>query len=284
MATAKIKTSMTIREFIDNSGVIFNFGDNSSPLKVAFFGDIVQSGLLASQATQNIYTQSVTQKYPLGSKLTMADRREFIYSKAGVTALGKALMCQAPVQITNYSEQVQTGYGWASAATTGTILITTGATPAADAWKDGWMIVNKGTGLGQAYKIKSNTSHATIPTVTLYDAIVTAFAATSEITIVSNPFNGAIVCPVTTVTGIPIGVPVIAVTEAYYYFGQVKGPCPMTVDTGDTVVIGEPVGAAGINAVAGAIGIATTLEGRYGRLMSLNVADETALVWLDLGL
>lgn len=273
-----------IIEKVDANGAIWSFGDNDSPLITAKYGKEYSPGLLAGKTTQTVFEISATANYPLGTKVKFPDRREFIYCKAGGVELAPALMCQAPVQVANYTEQVQTAYGWSKGATTGTILITTGATPAANAWAEGYMIVNKGTGLGQAYRIKSNTSHATIPTVVLYDPIVTAFAATSEITIVASPFNGTIVAPATTLTGIPVGVPLLTVTLGYYYWSQVKGPCAMTVDTGDTVVIGEPVGSAGTNAVAGAIGVGVTTEGHYGRLMSLNVADETALVWLDLGL
>jgi len=245
--------------------------------------DIIHGGLLEGCVEQGIYEQSATQKYVIGSKRRLPDGREFIYAKAGGVALGKALMCEGPVGISNYREQVQTGYGWAAGAKSGTILITTGATPAVDAWKDGYMVVNKGTGLGQLHKIKSNTSHATIPTVTLYDAIVAAFAATAEVTIIANPFNGTIVCPVTTLTSPPAGIPLIAVDIGYYYWSQVKGPAPITVDTGDTLVIGEPCASAGTNAVAGAAGPAVTLEGHYGKVLYIGTADEIAIVQLDLG-
>jgi hypothetical protein len=55
----------------------------------------------------------------------------------------------------------------------------------------------------------------------------------------------------------------------------------MYVDTGDTLTIGEPVGSPGTNAVAGAVGGATTLEGRYGKAMSIGAADEIALINLN---
>jgi hypothetical protein len=58
----------------------------------------------------------------------------------------------------------------------------------------------------------------------------------------------------------------------------------MTVDTGDTVILGNPVGFPSTNAVAGACGvISTTGTGNiYGNCMTVGVADETALVFLTL--
>jgi len=243
-----------------------------------------RGGLLNTGTVQTEWEISAIKNYVLGTKMIKPDGREFIYAKAGATGLGKALMHQSSVSIANYYEQVQTAYGWAIGATSGTVLITTGATPTANLWTDGWMCCNKGVGLGQLYKIATNTAHATIPTVTLYDPIVIAIAAASEISIIANRFAGTIVCPVTTLTARPVGVPLVAVTALYYYWSQVKGPAPMTVDTGDTIVIGEPVGSAGTNAVAGAVGVGTTTEGHYGRALTIGTADETAIIDLDLGL
>lgn len=246
--------------------------------------DLIIGGMLADGVAQDVYTQSATQNYEIGTKRIKPDGREFIYAKAGTPALGKALMCQGPVQVANYVEQVQTAYGWAIGAVSGTVLITTGATPTADLWKDGWMVCNKGVGLGQLYRITGNTAHATIPTVTIADPIVIAIAAASEITIITNPFKGTIVAPVTTLTAAPVGIPLIAITALYYYWSQIKGTVPITVDTGDTLTVGEPCGAAGTNAVAGAAGVATTTEGHYGKVLYIGTADETAIVNLDLGL
>lgn len=250
--------------------------------------DIIHGGLESGQtALQSIYEQSATQNCMLGTKMREVETgREFIYSQAGTVALGKALMTISLPVVNNYINQVQTGYGWAVGATSGNILITTAATPAANYFKDGWLVVNKGTGLGQCYPVATSSSHATIIAVTLKTghSVITAWPEGSECSLVRNPFKGTLVAPVTTLTAPPAGVPIIAVTEAYYYWSQVKGPCAMTVDTGDTITIGEPVGSAGTNAVAGAVGIATTLEGHYGRAMTIGTADETCLINLDLGL
>lgn len=250
--------------------------------------DIIHGGLETGQTSlQSIYAQAATQNCVLGTRLREKETgREFIYSKAGSVALGKALMTASLAPVSNYLDEVQTAYGWAVGATSGNILITTGATPAANYFKDGWLVVNKGTGLGQCYPIATSGSHATIIAVTLKSghSVITAWAATSEVSLVKSPYMDTIVAPVTTMTAPAIGVPLIAVTATYFYWAQVKGPCALTVDTGDTIVIGEPVSSADTGAVAGACGIRTTTESSWGRAMTIATADETALIYLDLGL
>ena len=250
--------------------------------------DIVHGGLLAGQTSlQSVYDQSITQNCVLGTELWEVETgRKFIYQKAGSVALGKALMTISLPPVSNYINQVQTAYGWDIGDSSGNILITTGATPAANYFADGWLVINKGTGLGQIYPILTSGSHATIIPIVLKSGytVQIAWPAASEATLVKCPFKDTIVAPVTTLTAPPAGVPLIAVTAEYFFWAQVKGPCPLTVDNGDTLTIGEPVGSAGTNAVAGACGVATTLEGHYGRAMTIGTADETALINLDLGL
>jgi len=251
--------------------------------------DIIHGGLEVGQTSlQGIYETNVTQNCELGTKLReVSTGREFIYSQAGTVILYKALMTESLPVVANYVEQVQTNYAWAAGASSGTVLITTGATPAANYFKDGWMVVNKVTGIGQCYPIATSGSHATILAVALKTGhtIQIATDATSEITLVRNPFKGTIVAPVTTLTAPPAGVPLIQVAIGYFFWAQVKGPCAMTVDAGEgALTIGEPVGSPGTNGTAGAVGIGTTTEGHYGRAMTTGQSDETILVNLDLGL
>ncbi len=111
-----------------------------------------------------------------------------------------------------------------------------------------------------------------------------AWPAASEVSLVKSPFKATVVAPTTTLTSTPCGVPLIDVTATYFYWSQVKGPCPLYVDDGDTLTLAEPVGSPGTSGTAGTCGIATTIEGRYGRAMTIGAADEIALINLDLGL
>jgi len=244
--------------------------------------DIIQGGLLVSGAEQSIYAQSITQNYFLGTKIQMIDGREFIYSKAGSGGAAIGTMNQAEAPMSNWEDEVQTAYGFAIGQKSGTVLITTGSGLTADEWKDGFLVVLSGTGVGQCHKIKSNTAHATLPVVTLYDPVITAILAADHITITKNRFLDTIVVPTGALTARETGVALITVTAAYYYWSQVKGPAPLLVDTGGALVIGDPVGNGA--AVAGACDIAITVKGHWGRVLSVGAATEYATIDLDLGL
>lgn len=245
-------------------------------------GDIMSGGLLDGGTAQGILEENVAQQYILGTKKRFKDGRVFRYCKNGAGALVKGFMTQGPAVVANYTEEVQTGHGIAINLSAGNILITTGATPAADLFKDGWLVVNKGAGIGQVRRILTSGSHATIIAVTFEGALEEAIAATSECSLIQSPFKDVIVMPVTTPTNIPSGVPAIAVTAAYYCWLQTGGPCPVIVDTGETVLIGQPVGLPGTSAVAGACGVNVTITTRWGMVMFVAAAAEPALINLQL--
>lgn len=228
-----------------------------------------------------VYETSATQKFPLGTEFKMADGSKFRYSKAGAVALTKALMTQSPAEVAHHKEVV-IGTAAAIGATTIAIGATLSTATTADQYKDGYILINKGTGIGQMYRIKSNTA-GTSPSLELYHPLVEAIDASTEITLKANPWNSVIALP-TTATGVPTGIPLVDVTAAYYFWAQVSGPAPNIVDTGDTVVLGQPVGKPGTNAVAGACGVVANdgTDCVYGRCMTVGAAGEPALVFLTL--
>ena len=248
-------------------------------------GNIISGGMLGND-TPDVYGESATQLATLGSKLRMNDGREFIYCEAGAAEIGLAHMAQAEAAASQWYDQVQTLYGWTAGEQANEVLITAGNTPAANEWAEGWMFVNKGTGLGYSYKILNNTSHATIPIVTIARTagVVADIPAASEVTILKSNFKDTILVATGGLTAIPIGIPLITVTATYFYWSQVKGPAPFVVDTDESLTIGLPVAAPATCAVAGTCGPAVTLEGHYGTCMRVGIAAEIALVNLDLGL
>jgi hypothetical protein len=162
-------------------------------------------------------------------------------------------------------------------------LVTTGSSIANGDLADGWLIVNKVTGLGHAYAIANNTwlTGDTVMYVELYEPVRADLAATSEITMRKNLYNKVIV-NATTPTGLATGVPNIAIPASYYGWIQRKGPCAMTVDTGDTLTIGCACGGPGTAAVAGTVGVFAATEPFYGSVITIGAADETALIDLML--
>lgn len=254
---------------------MFNYGIDGS----------IISGKMWHNALPNVYAESVTQLADIGSKLRMKDSREFIYCKAAAAEIGIAKMAQAEAVTDQWTDETQTAYGWTAGDTSNTCLITTGSTPTADEWKDGWMIQTNGTGLGQMHRIVSNTSHATLPVVTVAEAVVTDIPAAGQLSFVKSNFLDTIVVDKTAgLTALAIGVPLITVTASYFYWSQVKGPAPLTVDTGETVSVGFPVTHPATCAVDGTCGPCVTLENRYGDVMYVAAADKIAVVNLDLGI
>jgi len=253
---------------------LFNYGID---------GNIISGGMFVN-AAPNVYEESIDQLALIGSKLRMVDGTEFHYCKAGAAGIGIAKMAQAEAVTSDWTEEVQTAFGLLAGVESGTVLIT-GTAPVANEWAEGWLLCSKGAGIGQRYRIQTNTSHATEPFVTLYDAVITEIAAASEISIIKSNFMDTIVVDKTAgLTAHAIGVPLIDITASYYYWSQTKGPAALIVDTGDSVSVGFPVTHPATAAVDGTCGPCVTLENRYGDVMWVGDADEPCIVNLDLGL
>ncbi len=240
-------------------------------------------------ADQGIYEQSETQKYAIGQPYVLqsapdedaSETQVFRYCKAGGTALSKALMTQCAAQIANHEEHVG-GSGTVGAA--GSREITVGQTMTtaltSKQYNGGTLLVNKATGISQLFHIVSHTNSVT-PVFQLREKIRTALDTTSEITLCAHKNNGVIVMP-TTATGMPVGVPLIDVTADYYFWAQTYGECPIIVDTGETLVIGENAGYPATISVAGAVGVPGATDSRWGYVRSVNAAAEPATIFLEL--
>ena len=233
---------------------------------------------------EGLWTPTVDQKHRLGTKYEDGFGRIWRYGKAGATALSPALMTCAEAPHASIFEIAQASYGEANAGDTNIIVLaTTGSGITDGQLADGWLIVNKVTGLGHAYAIANNTWVVgdTVMHVELFDPIRADLSATSEITMRKSLYTGLIV-NATTPTGLAVGVPNITVPIGYYGWVQRKGPCAMTVDTGETLTIGCMCGGAATAAVAGAVGVCAVTEPFYGQVITIGAADETALIDLML--
>ncbi len=237
---------------------------------------------------QSIYEESSTQKHALGTKLVFSDGRIFRYTKNGAAALGKSLMCQGPASVSNVVEELQTTSGANVEVGDEEIIvdITTGSAMAENALAGGVLVVNKSTGIGDIYGILANKVQTTdtLMRVLLDTPIRNAFSATTEITCLANPYNGAIVFPTSGQSNIAIGVPLIDVTIGYYFWAQRAGICPGIVDAGDTIVVGEPCGRPGTHGTAGGFGLVANdgTDDVWGRVLYVATAGEAALIQLTL--
>lgn len=236
---------------------------------------------------EGIWTPTASQKYATGTLYEPDDGsgRKFRYCKNAAVALTKGLMLQQAAAVTNWQNEVQTT-GTAAAVGDKKITIYVATAPTANEWDDGYLIIQDGAGEANMYTIASHTVPASGTLVTVYIAdaggIRTATAVTSEVTVVKNLYRDVIVHPVTTATGIPVGVPLVDVTANYYFWAQTKGPCPMVVDAGDTITIGAPAGVPATSGTAGGAGVRQTTRLEWGKIMDIGAGGETGLVYLTL--
>jgi hypothetical protein len=244
-------------------------------------GPVIEPAQL--KAANDMYHATSTQKYMLGAKLELADGRIFRYCEAGAVALSKALMCQQAVVTANWANQVQTT-GTAAAIADTSIKVYVATAPSAHDWDNGWLNIRDGTGIGEVYNIKSHDA-SLLPVIQIADegGIRTATATTSEITVIKNLYKDVVVHPVTTATGMAVGVPLTTIAINYFGWLQTHGPCPMIVDTSDTLTVGTPVGVPATSAVAGACDVRQSTYAEWGVCTTaIGEADGTAVIYLTL--
>lgn len=230
-----------------------------------------------------IFKATATQEHALGRRVDLWDGRVFRYAKNGAVQLAAGLMTQSPAVAAELINEVQTNYTTAVGDKIVRVLVTTASGVTNGSLVGGYLVTQDGDGEGYSYAIKNNRwiTGDTVLELELVDAIRVATAATSEFTIVPNPYRNVIVQP-TTVTAIAVGVPNIVVPANQYFWAQRRGPCPMIVDAGDTLVVGALVGVPAAHGTAGGVGIPAITTDVWGRAITIGAAGETALIDLRL--
>lgn len=233
-------------------------------------------------ARQSIYEESSSAKHSVGDSIMLSDGRVFYYTLNGAVALTAGQVCQNAIPIANHKN-----IAVATAVVAGDmkVRVTPGATGgAANLYANGFLHCNDVAPEGHIYKIKSHLviTASTAFWVNLYDPVIEAMSTSSEVTLTHNPYSGVIVAP-TTMTGIPVGVPLIDVTIGYYFWLQTWGPAPVLTD--GTLVIGQHCRVS--DGTAGAVepldrdGTAED-EPEVGLVMQVNATTEYSLVFLRL--
>ena len=246
---------------------------------------------------QSIFEASETQKYILGARYEMADGRVFRYAKAGAVALVQARMMQSGVTPTAYYDDIaQTAYPRTVGDIDIRVLVATGSVAAAgigageNDFSGGWLVCNKTSPavLGDIYGIVASKHYSeTLLDLKLVTPWRNAMLATGEITLTVSKYFETTVFAAYDATAPAIGVPLCPVPINYYYWSQVKGPCPILVDGSEAPDIGQMIGCPITLATPGNCGqqIVTTAEvlrRPWGICMGVSEADEPTLVDLML--
>ena len=230
---------------------------------------------------QSLFEESSTQKYPLGTERLLSDGRVFVYCEVGAANLAVGKLVQGEAIEANHANINVANVANAVANATRLATVTlSNANLAANAYAEGFMNVEDGTGLGYAYKVKSHpaaNANADV-VVTLYDKL-RANLTSAHVTLVKHPCRDVIVTPAAATQKI-VGVPVAVMTANYFGWIQKKGPASVLV--AGTLVAGDMAYEAA-NGAAGPPAANTVPTTQYiGRVLHLGANTEYGLVDLEL--
>ena len=229
------------------------------------------------------FVSAATALHDLGAIAYDTAGRKFRYAKAGAVDLVAGNALQGPVWPT---DQVNLAVAADVAAGATVVTVTNGGANAVvvNQFQGGLLVIETTPGNGYAYTVKSNSLAATgaTITVTLFDAVQVALtAAGSKVSLHENQYNGVIQAPITTLTGIPVGVATYIIKATQFGWIGCKGPfstlTKSTPATCSDVIM--PGSAAGAVVVAG-YATGTTV---VGRMRQLGVDGKNKLVDWTLG-
>jgi len=227
-------------------------------------------------ANPDIYAQSSTQEYEIGTGFEDRDGSIYRYCLNGAVALVAGKLLQSPLPTANHTN-IATGTAADASQNVVTISTTLSTAIVANEYDNGTIGFNDATGEGSCYRIVSHTA-GTTGTVTLYYDLWEALATTTEFTLTRNPYRGTLVMPIVP-TATCIGVAPRDVTAAYYFWAKTRGP--YNVLTQGTIVIGQPVQTSGTTAGACQAATADT-DIMVGHTMSVNADTEYSTVMLTI--
>ena len=178
----------------------------------------LSDGLIAGGVWQNIYEQSATQNFPIGTRLQLHDRTFYYARGSGTTAVAMKA---------GHNDSAESAYNTDAVAYpvghTGAIRILDTNTRAAHYFQNGYIWI-MGATVFQLLKIRdSDLGTAAHVDIYLYDPLPTAVPASTFTCCHRNPY--ACVTFTNSEHMAMIGVPLIPVTTGYYFWIQTWGPC-----------------------------------------------------------
>ena len=225
-------------------------------------------------------TDSLGNDIPLGSVLYYGDR-VFRYGLAGGVALTAGKLVQTAVG-TKADHQDLAPTAAVAAGEYAISVETAGTDLTLNQYAGGYLYVNDGAGEGQCLKIKSNPvhDHSSDPSVviTCHDALATAVATSSKVSLIADPWTAVLVAPAAE-TGAAMGCPVVDMAASAYGWFQTYGPA--AVLTVGTIVLGHNVVRSAT--VAGGVAPATSdILDIVGTCMLVDVTTDYSLIKLNI--
>jgi hypothetical protein len=237
---------------------------------------------ITDQDARTPSTTKGSQRY--GQTAATSDGRLFAYTANGSASLALApgKLAQGAVSTANHINR--TGV----TATVGqqTVTFAVGATAVtANQYQDGYLVVNAGTGAGQALLISGNTSASSSgsPTVNLKDAFTTATAvADSKFILHPNIWSAALIAASASATSVlPVGVPMVSIPASNYGWFQIGGSAAVLAN--GTPALGSGVIPSATTDGAVDVELAASVTARVGIMMVTAVSTEYRPVFLTIG-
>lgn len=235
------------------------------------------------QLAQDGFVSSATQQHPIGQVGFTKDGRWFRYCLAGAADLVAGNCIQGPAIIANHLANTPP----AVAAGATSFTYTPGATlGAVGIYNEGYLGVDTTPGNGTTYNVANNPAIASATAFTLTidgeDPINVALTSSSRVGLLANPYKGVIQMPITTATGLLVGVANYIITAAQYGWIQTKG-------IASVLIAGTPALGAGImspGTAAGAAVVVTTTNlvvAQYvGRMAQIGVDGKNNFAMLNI--
>lgn len=168
---------------------------------------------------------------PLGTQMIFADGRKFRYVQKSSAAAVAGDVQAGQAIVGNHTAQTPV------AAAVGALSVNTalGASTTADQYRDGYLVVELGTGFGYAYQIATHGVIATAGAVPLREPVQVAIPATAaSISLIPSSWRGTVASPVTPLQR-STGVAMKPIAASGYGWLQSRGICGATV-VANTVV------------------------------------------------
>ena len=212
------------------------------------------TGFDGTAVGQAAFKSSSTPKHQVGYGARADDGREYHYVKAGAVALVVGNTLQQRIEDVDHDDITVR----ITAAGATDLLVTVGSGGGAltlDEYAGGFAVIDTTPGLGYIYRISNHAVIAASANGTLVlddeDAVDVALTASSKVTLVNNPYDEVIQCPVTAASGVCVGGCIYAIALSEYGWIQTHGPGAALID--GTPGVGQPV--TNVAATAGALAV-----------------------------
>ena len=172
-------------------------------------------------AGQELYTSSTTQVHALGTPMLGPSGALYRYAKAGATLVAGNWL-QSPAQVADHQNIACAAAAIGATSVTVTLA---GTAATANQYAGGKLVVTITPGLGQEVNIIGHPAADASATLvlTLAEPLRVALTTDTRIDLCPNQYNGVIQSPVTTLTGVPVGVAPYIITAAEFGWLLVDG-------------------------------------------------------------